>query len=88
MWFAILFLLGISPRVVLFILWIVTDFLSRAFDSVFWTVMGFIFMPWTTLWCVYVWNNGDFSSPWRIIVLVICILADLCGGSSASQAQN
>jgi hypothetical protein len=79
MWFLIVFLLSISPRLIMFILFCATDYLGRAFDSVFWPVVGFLFMPWTTLWCAYAYNNDGFTT-WRIIVLVICIFADLGGG--------
>ncbi len=76
MWFAIVALLSISPRLVYFILWLVTDYTDRAFDGWFWPFMGFLLMPWTTLWCAYVYNNGDFGT-WRYVVLIFCILVDL-----------
>ena len=84
MWFLIVFLLSISPRLIMFILFLVTDYLGNAFDSVLWPILGFLFMPWTTLWCAYVWNNGEFGT-WRIIVLIICGLADLCGDANSAS---
>ena len=87
MWFLIVFLLSISPRLIIFILFAFTQYLGNAFESVFWPIVGFIFMPWTTLWCAYVWNNGEFGT-WRVIVLIICILADLGGGKTATSGNS
>lgn len=78
MWFLIIFLLSISPRLILFILFCFTDYLRVAFDGWLWPLIGFLLMPWTTLWCAYVWNNGEFDT-WRVIVLIICVLTDLEG---------
>jgi hypothetical protein len=86
MWFLILFLLSVSPRLVLFIMWLATDYLNHAFNEWFWPVLGFIFMPWTTLWCAYVYNNGGFTD-WHIVVLIICVLSDLSGDASASNPK-
>ena len=87
MWFLIVFLLSISPRLIMFILFVATDYLGSAFDSVFCPIVGFLFMPWITLWCAYVWNNGEFGT-WRIIVLVLCVLADLGGGKTVTSGSS
>lgn len=76
MWLLLLVLLNISPRLVIFILWLITNYLGQAFDGWFWPLMGFIFMPWTTLWCTYAYNNSGFTTG-CIIILIICVLADL-----------
>lgn len=82
MWFFIFFLLGISPRLILFIIWFCEDdYVEKAFDDGFLSFLGWLFMPWTTLWLAYVANNGTFTSfpVWRVLVLVLCILSD-CDG--------
>lgn len=76
MWFFILAILSVSPRLVLFILWLVTDYISSAFESSLWPFLGFVFMPWTTLWCAYVYSNGGFG-VFSAIILVFCVLVDL-----------
>ena len=37
------------PRVLMFFMWLLTDWFARAFDTVIWPVLGFLFMPYTTL---------------------------------------
>jgi hypothetical protein len=85
MWFLIVFLLSLSPRLIIALMWIFSDYLGKAFDGIFWPILGFIFMPWTTLWSAYVYNNGGFTT-WRRIVLIICIVADF--GTNSEHAPR
>jgi hypothetical protein len=48
----------ISPRLVLFLLWIFSDVLSRAFDSWLLPLLGFFLLPWTTLTYAAFWDWG------------------------------
>jgi len=81
-----LILLGISsivtPRVILFLTWLFSDYLSHSFETRFLPFIGFLFLPWTTLWCAYTWHNGGTFNILDIIILMICISAD--GGSDRS----
>ncbi len=51
--------LGLAfPRFVLFLVWLFGGgYLGRAFDSVIWPVLGFLFLPLTTLAFVYAMNS-------------------------------
>src|SRR6266542_3515430 len=43
----------VSPRLAIFLVWLFTDRMDVAFDSFWWALLGFIFLPWTTLaWAV------------------------------------
>jgi hypothetical protein len=48
----------ISPRLVLFLMWIFSDQLSRAFDSWIIPLLGFFVLPWTTLTYAAFWDWG------------------------------
>src|SRR5690242_167216 len=48
----------ISPRPVLFPLWLVSDVLSRAYDSWIIPFLGFFLLPWTTLTYAAFWDWG------------------------------
>jgi hypothetical protein len=48
----------ISPRLVLFLLWLFSDNLSKAFDSWLIPLLGFFLLPWTTLAYVAFWDWG------------------------------
>ena len=75
-----------APRILLFCLWAFTGYCKAAFIGWFWPLMGFLFMPYTTL--AYLWAmvaNGSISGGW-IIIMVIAILLDL--GSLLNQSGN
>ena len=62
----------ISPRLALFVLWIFSDLLSRAFDDWFVPFLGFFLLPWTTLAYAAMWSsgpNGVEGFEWFIVIL-------------------
>ena len=76
----------ISPRLALFVLFLFTDLLSRAFDSWFVPFLGFFLLPWTTLAYAVMWSassNEVTGFEWFIVILAFVI--DL--GSYASRGQ-
>lgn len=65
------------PRLVIVLLALFTDYLGRAYDTFIWPLLGFFFLPFTTL--AYAWAinaNGSVSGLYLIIV-VIAVLLDL-----------
>lgn len=72
----ILALLGaIAPRLALVLMFLFTDMLSRAFDTILIPILGFIFLPLTTVIYVFVAPNG--LGPFDWILLIIGVLIDL-----------
>jgi len=71
----------ITPRLVLFILWIFTDYLSRAYGSWFWPTLGFFFLPTTTL--AYAVAKDSLSTATGsitaggVVVIVLGVVIDL-----------
>ncbi len=65
------------PRVALLILFFFTHYLSRAFHSVLLLILGFIFLPFTTL--VYAWmvNSHLPTEGINLLWLLIAVLVDL-----------
>ena len=64
-------LAAISPRFVIFLLWIFTDRLTIAFRSGWEGILGFIFLPYTTLFyaLVYAPGKGVDAFGWVIVAL-------------------
>jgi hypothetical protein len=78
----------ISPRVALFVVWLFTDWLSRAFDSWIVPLLGFFLLPWTTLAYAAMWvygHNGVTGFEWFIVILAF--LADLSSWSGGRRAR-
>ena len=76
----------ISPRLVLFLLWLFDDVLGRAFESWLLPLLGFFLLPWTTLVFAASWEWGPGqhvdSFEWLFVILAFVIdLGAYVGGS-------
>lgn len=77
----------ITPRFILVFLWLFTDYLNAAFSSGWWGVLGFFFLPTTTI--AYAVAQNEFTTVTGgietagIIVIVLGVALDLglLGGS-------
>jgi hypothetical protein len=69
----------ISPRLVLFLLWIFSSVLSRAFDSWIIPLLGFFLLPWTTLAyaAFWDWGPGRHVSGFEWFFVILAFLIDL-----------
>ena len=78
------------PRLVLFLIWLFSDYLGRAYATVLWPLLGFLFMPLTTL--AYAWarnSNGSVTGGY-LFVVVLAVLIDLgmLGGGEAQRRKR
>jgi hypothetical protein len=83
-------LLGlITPRVVMVLLWLFTNYLSRAFDTFIWPLLGFIFLPTTTLAYAVAKNSFNGLRGIGLVIFVLGILLDfgLLGGGARSRRR-
>jgi hypothetical protein len=56
----------------LFVLWLFTDLLSRAYEDWIVPLLGFFLLPWTTLAYAAMWSAGEdkvTGFEWFIVVL-------------------
>jgi hypothetical protein len=76
----------ISPRLVLFLLWLFSNVLSRAFDSWLIPLLGFFLLPWTTLAYVafWDWGGGHHVTGFEWFFVVLAFVVDL-GSYGAGQ---
>ncbi|MGD2175504.1 MAG: hypothetical protein PVJ27_08880 [Candidatus Brocadiaceae bacterium] len=78
------------PRLTMFFIWLLTDWFSQAFETVVWPLLGFFFMPYTTLACMAaVLRNGSVSG-WWIALVVLAVLVDIghWGGGGSSYRRR
>jgi hypothetical protein len=82
----------ISPRLALFLLWILGDVLSRAFSSWILPLLGFFLLPWTTLAyaAIWSWAPGHHLSVFDWLFVVLAFLIDLgsYGGGRVATANR
>jgi hypothetical protein len=77
-----------TPRIVLFILWLFTDYLSRAYEGWVLPLLGFIFLPATTLGYAVAENELGGLNGLGIVALLIGLAVDIgLLGGGARQRQ-
>lgn len=68
----LLLLIIFLPRISLFFIWLLTDWLQKAYHTMIWPILGFLFMPYTTL--AYMWamlqTNNHINNGWLVLVIV------------------
>lgn len=88
-----LFILAIlgMPRLALFLLWLFGgDYLSRAYDAIWWPLLGFFFLPTTTIAFAYAMNGmrpvgGVSDLGWLLVGVAVILDLGLFGGSWQSR---
>ncbi|MFZ0013517.1 MAG: hypothetical protein WAL25_05305 [Acidimicrobiia bacterium] len=73
-----LILLMASPRLGVVGLWLLTDWVERAFSGG-WVLplLGIVFLPWTTALYVLGFVIGDAAAPWGILGAFIGLFLDV-----------
>jgi len=87
----LLLLAMIGPRFVIAMLALFTNYLQTAFTGLFIPLLGFFFMPFTTL--AYAWsiNSTGEVSGLQLVVVIIAVLLDLGvvgGGANRRRRQQ
>lgn len=68
--------LGLGPRIALFTWWLVDDKPDQAIESWFWGVLGFLFLPWTTIMFVIAWSpvvGVSGFSDWLLVGIGVAL---------------
>ena len=66
------------PRLVMFLLWILpTHYLSDAFGTWVWPLLGFFFLPTTTLGYAVAQNRYGGVQGWGLVLVIVGVLIDL-----------
>lgn len=75
-----------APRLTMILLWLFTRWFAGIFDSILWPILGFFFLPTTTLWytAVHNWWGGEWGGL-QIVGLIVAVLID---GSPASGRKK
>ena len=80
----------LTPRFAIILVVIFSDYIGRAYQSVLWPLIGFLFMPLTTLAYAWAINSRGSVAGMHLIVVVIAVLFDLglLGGSASSRRRS
>ena len=79
-----------TPRMAIVLVVIFSDFIGRAYQTTIWPLLGFFFMPLTTLAYAWAVNTNGTVTGFYLAVVVIAVLIDLglIGGSGASARRR
>lgn len=79
----------LAPRFAIVLVVFFSDYIGRAYDTVLWPLLGFLFLPLTTLAYAWAINSGGSVAGFRLVVVVIAVLMDLgvIGGSSKRKRR-
>lgn len=79
------------PRVLMFIAFLMTDWFGRAFETRLWPVVGFVFMPYSTLaYMASMLNNHHALTGGWLALFVAAIVVDAShwGGGHAYRRKS
>jgi len=74
----------ISPRLALVAVWLLSNWLERAFDGWLLPVLGFLLLPWTTLTYSGMWMYGTnevAGFEWAVVAFAFLLDLGALGGS-------
>lgn len=80
----------IAPRVTIVLVVIFSDYIGRAYETVLWPLLGFFFLPLTTLAYAWAINSRGTVAGLHLAVVVVAVLIDLglVGGSARARRRR
>ena len=72
------------PRIILAFLFLTSGYLERAYHGLLLPVLGFLFLPLTTLAYAWMINTGQPTAGVNLLILVVAVIVDL-GGLSGGE---
>ena len=65
------------PRTIMVVLWLFSDYLSQAFGTWVWPLLGFFLLPTTTLGYAVAENRYGGVRGWGLALVILGVLIDL-----------
>ena len=80
----LLILVVAFPRIVLVLLFFLSTYLERAYHGLILPLLGFIFLPLTTLAYAWMVNTGLPTAGVNLLILIVAVIIDI-GGLGGSE---
>lgn len=79
-----------APRVAIVLVVVFSDFIGRAYETTLWPLLGFFFMPMTTLAYAWAINSRGSVTGIYLVVVVVAVLLDLglVGGAGSRRRRR
>lgn len=76
------------PRITMVIIWLFSDWFGRAYDTWIWPLLGFFFLPYTTLiYMAAMLNAGEMTTGW-LALTIAAILVDIGHWGGGTRARR
>jgi hypothetical protein len=75
----LLILFLVFPRIALFLLFLFSNYLQRAYHGLILPLLGFFFLPLTTLAYAWMVNTGQPTAGVNLLILILAVVIDLGG---------
>ena len=78
------------PRLAIILVVIFSDYIGAAYSTLLWPLLGFFFMPVTTLAYAWAINSSGSVAGVQLVIVVLAVLIDLgiIGGASHRQVRR
>jgi hypothetical protein len=80
--------LAASPRIILLGMWLFTDYLTRAAIPFVWGLIGFIFVPCTTMAYAIAENEFDGLQSWGVVIFAAGVILDILLYASGNRRRR
>lgn len=78
----------ISPRLALFVILVLTDWVGRAYDGWIVPVLGFFLLPWTTLAYTFMWGISPGVNGFEWFIVVLGFIVDIAAYKQSSDYRS
>jgi hypothetical protein len=80
----------VAPRITIVLVVIFSDYIGQAYQTWIWPLLGFFFMPLTTLAYAFAINQNGSVSGLYLVVVIVAVLTDLglFGTGAESHRQH
>ena len=76
-----------TPRFAILLVVLFSDYIGRAYDTTLWPLLGFFFMPLTTLSYAFAINSNGAVDGMYLVLVVVTVLLDLGLGGRGLEDQ-
>jgi len=76
------------PRIALVLLFLFSNYLQRAYHGLLLPLVGFLFLPLTTLAYAWMANTGRPTTGVNLIILIVAVVIDLGGLGGAYRRRR
>jgi len=84
----LMILVSVFPRIALLLLFLFSHYLGRAYHGLVLPIVGFFFLPLTTLAYAWMVNTGRPTQGLNLLILIIAVVIDLGGLGSGEYHRR